>query len=91
MNNHSGLLISCRTNLTAAQMAGINLSVANLSRAVLNNANLQNANLFRATIVGTQFISADLTGADMRITNSFEAGYYRAIMVRTNLSNSLLI
>ena len=30
MNNNSGLLISCRTNLTGAQMAGINLSVADL-------------------------------------------------------------
>lgn len=63
---------SCRllqSDLSGANLTGINLSYATMQRARLVGTNLTNANLYGASLKYVDFSGANLSGADLRYAN----------------------
>ncbi len=75
-----------RANLSGANLSGADLSRANLSRANLSEADLYGANLSRADLYGANLSGANLSGANLSRANLSGANLYAANLSRASLS-----
>jgi uncharacterized protein YjbI with pentapeptide repeats len=90
--------VSCRPNLSKAQLAGAGLAGADLSRANLVEANLvmaylggadlRGAILVKALLASAHLDYADLSGADLRGASLYEADLTKANFSKANLSGA---
>ena len=64
------------TSLMFARLDRAKLCKADLSEALMYKANLENANLSSATLKGTNFALANLTGAELSLSQPWQAKLY---------------